>query len=67
METILINGENDALEECKRISNLIMKYSIDVELVGRGEYGHLAFNDPPADFETEKPFLKVNLNNECKQ
>ncbi|PZX64660.1 glucosamine-6-phosphate deaminase [Hydrotalea sandarakina] len=67
METILINGENDALEECKRISNLIMKYSIDVALVGIGENGHLAFNDPPADFETEKPFLIVNLNNECKQ
>src|SRR5215469_1292264 len=48
----LINGEADARQECERLGNLITQYPIDVALVGIGENGHLAFNDPPADFET---------------
>jgi glucosamine-6-phosphate deaminase len=39
---------------------------IDVAFVGIGENGHLAFNDPPADFETEEPFLIVNLDEACR-
>jgi len=39
---------------------------VDVAFVGIGENGHLAFNDPPADFETEKPFLIVNLDDVCR-
>ena len=40
---------------------------IDVAFVGIGENGHLAFNDPPADFETEQPFLIVNLDEVCRK
>ncbi|HEV3063174.1 MAG TPA: 6-phosphogluconolactonase [Vicinamibacterales bacterium] len=39
---------------------------VDVAFVGIGENGHLAFNDPPADFETEEPFLIVNLDEACR-
>ena len=35
--------------------------------VGIGENGHLAFNDPPADFETEEPYLVVNLDEACRR
>lgn len=63
----LINGDNDPEKECKRISALIRKYPIDVALVGIGENGHLAFNDPPADFDAEDPYLVVDLDEQCRR
>lgn len=63
----LINGEEDAVVECERLGNLIKNYPIDVALVGIGENGHLAFNDPPADFDTEEPFIIVTLEEKCRQ
>ncbi|MEO8852664.1 MAG: 6-phosphogluconolactonase, partial [Ginsengibacter sp.] len=63
----LINGESDAEEECKRLGDLIHKHPIDVALIGIGENGHLAFNDPPADFEKDKPYLIVELDDVCKK
>src|SRR5665213_1349092 len=63
----LINGEIDPLIECKRLNNIIENYPIDVALVGIGENGHLAFNDPPADFVTKQPYIIVSLNEKCKQ
>ena len=63
----LIDGENDAFAECDRLSKLISKHPIDVALVGIGENGHLAFNDPPADFEIEKPYIIVDLDDQCVQ
>ena len=61
----LINGESDASRECKRLSYLISHHPIDVALVGIGENGHLAFNDPPADFGTESPYIIVDLDDQC--
>ncbi len=63
----LINGETDAQAECERIGSLISKNPIDVALVGIGENGHLAFNDPPADFETEQPYIIVELDEACRK
>jgi len=63
----LINGETDAREECKRLGDLIYKSPVDVALVGIGENGHLAFNDPPADFETGEAYIIASLDNECRQ
>jgi glucosamine-6-phosphate deaminase len=63
----LIDGENDPLVECERLNNIIKIYPIDVALVGIGENGHLAFNDPPADFETERPYIIANLDKECRK
>ncbi len=62
-----IDGESDASAECNRLGKLIANVSIDVAFVGIGENGHLAFNDPPADFETEVPYLVVQLDDECRQ
>ena len=62
----LINGELDPEEECNRLGELILQNPIDVALVGIGENGHLAFNDPPANFDTEKPWPQnyniINFN-----
>ena len=63
-----INGEaNDPLEECRRLGELISQDEIDAAFVGIGENGHLAFNDPPADFETEEPYIVVNLDEACRR
>src|SRR6185503_6477746 len=56
-EIHLINGEVEPAEECRRLNNIIRLITVDVALVGIGENGHLGFNDPPADFETEEPFI----------
>ncbi|MEP7251851.1 MAG: glucosamine-6-phosphate deaminase [Ginsengibacter sp.] len=63
----LINTEADAREECDRLEKLIFESPIDLALVGIGENGHLAFNDPPADFETEQPYIVVELDYDCRK
>lgn len=62
----LINGENDPEIECKRLNELISQHSINVLLCGIGENGHLAFNDPPANFETTDPYIVVELDEACR-
>lgn len=63
----LIDGENDVKAECDRLGGLIKQHPIDVALVGIGENGHLAFNDPPADFDTDEPYITVNLDENCRK
>ncbi len=63
----LINGETDPGEELRRLNDLISRVPVDVALVGIGENGHLAFNDPPADFETNQPYIIANLDRACRQ
>jgi glucosamine-6-phosphate deaminase len=62
-----VNGEADPAAECKRLGTIIRSSPIDVAFVGIGENGHLAFNDPPADFATEEPYLVVNLDDACRR
>jgi len=61
-----VNGEIDPQNECNRLGDIIDEYPIDVAFVGIGENGHLAFNDPPADFNTENAYLVVNLDKKCR-
>jgi glucosamine-6-phosphate deaminase len=61
-----VNGEANPVQECNRLGKIISNCIIDVAFVGIGENGHLAFNDPPADFETEEPYLVVNLDEKCR-
>jgi glucosamine-6-phosphate deaminase len=63
----LINGEGDPEQECDRMGGLIRGHDVDVAFVGIGENGHLAFNDPPADFETVAPYLVVTLDAACRR
>ncbi len=63
----LLDGEGDVQEVCSNIGGAISSAPIDVAFVGIGENGHLAFNDPPADFETETPYIVVNLDDACRQ
>ena len=63
----LVNGETDPVAECARLGELIKRHPVDVALVGIGENGHLAFNDPPADFETVEPYIIVELDELCRK
>lgn len=60
-------GELDPIEECKRLNQLIASTKIDVAFIGIGENGHLAFNDPPANFETKEPYIQVELDEACRK
>lgn len=63
-----IGGETANPEaERRRLGDLISKVSIEVCFCGIGENGHLAFNDPPADFDTKEPYLVVNLDEACRR
>ena len=57
----------DPKAECRRVGEIIAKRPIDVACIGIGENGHLAFNDPPADFEVEDPYIVVNLDEACRK
>jgi glucosamine-6-phosphate deaminase len=64
----LVRGDApDAGEEAKRLGKLIADEAVDVAFVGIGENGHLAFNDPPADFDTEDPYLVIELDQACRR
>ena len=62
-----IDGEGDPNAECQRLASALQQVEIDLALIGIGENGHLAFNDPPADFSTESPYLVVDLDEACRQ
>ena len=63
----LLDGEADPAEVCLKIGGLLTSAPIDVAFAGIGENGHLAFNDPPADFATEAPYLIVTLDEACRR
>jgi glucosamine-6-phosphate deaminase len=57
----------DPEAECRRLGELISRHAVDAAFVGIGENGHLAFNDPPADFATEAPYIVVELDEACRR
>lgn len=64
---VLLDGEGDLRDVCSRAGAAIVASPIDVAFVGIGENGHLAFNDPPADFATEDPYIIVQLDAACRR
>lgn len=63
-----VNADSgDPAAECRRLGEIIRQHPIDVACIGIGENGHLAFNDPPADFETLEPYLVVELDDACRK
>jgi glucosamine-6-phosphate deaminase len=63
----LIDGSGDPYATCETLGRELTAGAVDVALVGIGENGHLAFNDPPADFETERPYIVVRLDDACRR
>lgn len=62
----LLDGEGDVEAVMCKVGKELGAEPVDVAFVGIGENGHLAFNDPPADFETEKPYILVQLDDRCR-
>lgn len=63
----LLDGEQDPVAVCRDAGRELTREPVDVAFVGIGENGHLAFNDPPADFETEEPYIVVELDEACRR
>jgi glucosamine-6-phosphate deaminase len=62
-----LDGEGDVLSVVRKVSAELTAAPIDIAFVGIGENGHLAFNDPPADFQTEEPYVIVDLDEACRR
>jgi glucosamine-6-phosphate deaminase len=58
---------HDLSDVIRQVGKALASAAVDIAFVGVGENGHLAFNDPPADFETEEPYLIVNLDEACRR
>lgn len=64
----LLDGDAaDPVRVVKDASKALASAPIDIAFLGIGENGHIAFNDPPADFETEEPYIIVQLDEACRQ
>lgn len=63
----LLDGTADPSEVVRRVGELLQSAPIDIAFAGIGENGHLAFNDPPADFQAEDSYLIVNLDEACRR
>ena len=63
----LLDGDGDVQSSIRQIGSKLQSKPVDIAFAGIGENGHLAFNDPPADFTTEDPYLIVDLDEACRQ
>lgn len=62
-----LDGDGNVPEIVRKVSVELSAAPIDIAFVGIGENGHLAFNDPPADFQTEEPYIIVDLDEPCRR
>jgi glucosamine-6-phosphate deaminase len=64
----LLDGDTgDPASVARRVGRELASAPIDIAFLGIGENGHIAFNDPPADFEIEEPYIIVNLDEACRR
>jgi glucosamine-6-phosphate deaminase len=64
----LLDGDAaDPSAAVREVGSQLASAPIDIAFLGIGENGHIAFNDPPADFKTEEPYIIVNLDEACRQ
>jgi glucosamine-6-phosphate deaminase len=64
----LLEGDAaDPAAAVREVGKQLASAPIDIAFLGIGENGHIAFNDPPADFETEEPYIIVNLDEACRR
>ena len=63
----LLDGEANPHEVIHQVGALLKWAAVDLAFAGIGENGHLAFNDPPADFDTQEPYIIVDLDAACRR
>lgn len=66
-EAVFVSGEGDVPANIQRITERVREAPIDVGVIGIGENAHIAFNDPPADFQTQEAFWVVSLDEACRR
>lgn len=64
---LLAGDAADPAEVVREAGKQISSAPIDIAFLGIGENGHIAFNDPPADFAIEDPYIIVNLDEACRR
>jgi glucosamine-6-phosphate deaminase len=64
---LLDGAAADLTEVTNRVGHELASEPVDIAFLGIGENGHIAFNDPPADFSTEEPYIIVNLDEACRR
>jgi glucosamine-6-phosphate deaminase len=62
-----LDGTRPVQDVIREVGRELTSAPIDIMFAGIGENGHLAFNDPPADFETTEPYILVSLDEMCRQ
>jgi glucosamine-6-phosphate deaminase len=65
-QAYFVDGEGNVAENIRNLTEELRKAPIDVALIGIGENGHIAFNDPPANFDTDESYIRVTLDERCK-
>jgi glucosamine-6-phosphate deaminase len=63
----LLDGDGDPESSIRMVGSKLQSKPVDIAFAGIGENAHLAFNDPPANFETDEPYLIVELDDACRQ
>ncbi|MDR0796273.1 MAG: 6-phosphogluconolactonase, partial [Tannerella sp.] len=66
-QAYLVDGEENPQKVITYLTEEIRKAPIDLGVIGIGENAHIAFNDPPADFDTKEAYICVDLDDACKQ
>lgn len=62
-----VNGEGNIQKNIQELTDILRQEPIDVGLIGIGENAHIAFNDPPANFDTKDAYILVDLDEDCKK
>lgn len=62
-----LDGTRPVEDVIREVGRELSSAAIDVMFAGIGENGHLAFNDPPADFDTTDPYILVDLDEACRR
>lgn len=65
-ELYLVNGNGDIEKNIAELTEKLREKPVDLALIGIGENAHVAFNDPPADFENPNAYIVVNLDEKCR-
>lgn len=67
MAAHFVNGEGDVEKNIAILTAQLRSAPIDLGVIGIGENGHIAFNDPPADFGATEAYKVVNLDRRCRE
>jgi len=66
-QAYFVNAQGNVQENIRVLTDELRKAPVDLALIGIGENAHIAFNDPPANFDTKEAYIVVDLDERCKK